>query len=135
MQPSALRALEFDRIVEAVTGFALTPMGAETLAQLAPATERQQVEELLTETTETTRYLGANLLFPFRASADLPETLDTLSVEGRALEALRLLALATFLDSVDETRSAIRRAAGSYPRLEAASGGAACFKTETADTR
>jgi len=26
MQPGALRALEFDRIVEAVTGFALTPM-------------------------------------------------------------------------------------------------------------
>ena len=31
MQPSALRALEFDRIVEAVSGFALTPMGAERL--------------------------------------------------------------------------------------------------------
>ncbi len=39
MQPSALRALEFDRIVEAVTGFALTPMGAERLSQLAPSTD------------------------------------------------------------------------------------------------
>jgi DNA mismatch repair protein MutS2 len=135
MQQSALRALEFDRIVEAVTGFALTPMGADDLAQLAPTTERPRVEELLAETTETARYLGANLLFPFRASSDLPQTLDALAVEGRALEALRLLALATFLDSVDETRSAIRRAAGSYPRLEAASGGAASFKTEIGDTR
>ena len=135
MHHNALRALEFDRIVEAVTGFALTPMGAETLAQLAPATERKRVEELLAETTETTKYLAANLLFPFRASADLPQTLDALAVEGRALEALRLLALATFLDSVDETRAAIRRAAGSFPRLEAASGGAASFKAETTDTR
>ena len=135
MQHSALRALEFDRIVEAVTGFALTPMGADELAELAPATARERVEELLAETTETTRYLAANLLFPFRASADLPQTLDALAVEGRALEALRLLALATFLDSVDETRAAVRRSAGSFPRLEAASGGAASFRTETADTR
>ena len=32
MQPGALRALEFDRIVEAVTSFALTPMGGDRLA-------------------------------------------------------------------------------------------------------
>ena len=38
MQPGALRALEFDRIVEAVQTFAVTPMGAERLAQLSPAT-------------------------------------------------------------------------------------------------
>ena len=31
MQPGALRALEFDRIVEAVRGLALTPMGSERL--------------------------------------------------------------------------------------------------------
>ena len=35
MQPGVLRALEFDRIVEAVRGFALTPMGDERLARLA----------------------------------------------------------------------------------------------------
>ena len=51
------------------------------------------------------------------------------------LEALRLLALAAFLDSVDETRTAIRRAPGSFPRLEAISGGAASFKSETTATR
>jgi len=40
-----------------------------------------------------------------------------------------------FLDSVDEARTAIRRAPGSFPLLEAASGGAASFKGETAQTR
>ena len=34
MQLSALRALEFERIVEAVTTCALTPMGADRLARL-----------------------------------------------------------------------------------------------------
>jgi len=36
MQSGALRALEFDRVVETVTSFAMTPMGAERLSRLAP---------------------------------------------------------------------------------------------------
>jgi DNA mismatch repair protein MutS2 len=135
MQPGALRALEFDRIVEAVTGFALTPMGAERLARLAPSTEAHQVAQAIAATSETARYLSSNEVFPLRASAELPQILAALAVEGRALEALRLLSLATFLDSVDETRAAVRRAPGAFPILEAASLGAASFKTEATETR
>jgi len=135
MQPSALRALEFDRIVEAVRDFALTPMGAERLARLHPSTDARTVAGLLAATSETTRYVTAHGVFPLRASSELPQILTALAVEGRALEALRLLALATFLDSIDEARAGIRRAPGSYPLLEAASGAAASFKGETANTR
>src|SRR5436190_15865311 len=104
MQPAALRALEFDRIIEAVTNVALTPMGAERLARIQPSTDAHKVAQLLAGTTETSRYIAAHGLFPLRASSDLPQTLAALAVEGRALEALRLLALASFLDSVDESR-------------------------------
>src|SRR3990167_6725974 len=135
MQPGALRALEFDRIVGAVKGFALTPMGAERLGRLAPSTDLQKVKDLLAHTTETTRYLANNALFPLRASGELPEIFAALAVEGRALEAQALLALANFLDSIDETRASIRRAAGSFSRLEAVSGSAHSFKGETAQTR
>ena len=135
MQPGALRALEFDRIVEAVTAFALTPMGSERLSGLQPSIEPQTVADLLAHTTEAARFLAANGSLPLRASAELPQTFDALAVEGRPLEALRLLALAAFLDSIDETRTAIRRAAGSFPRLEAISGNAASFKGEIAATR
>ena len=135
MQLGALRALEFDRIVEAVRGFALTPMGDERLARLAPSTDPSAVAALLAATTETVRYLGANHALPLRASSELPEILTAIAVEGRALEALRLLALAAFLDSVDESRTAIRRANGSFPQLEAVSGAAASFKGETAHVR
>ena len=105
MQPSALRALEFDRIVEAVTGFALTPMGAARLSELAPSTDPQQVAQSQAATTETVRFVTAHGLFPLRASSELPKVLEALGVEGRALESLRLLALATFLDSIDESRA------------------------------
>ena len=135
MQPSALRALEFDRIVEAVRDFALTPMGAERLGRLQPSTDAGTVAALLAATGETARYVAAHGVFPLRASSELPQILTALAVEGRALEALRLLALATFLDSIDEARAGIRRAPGSYPLLEAAVGGAASFKGECAQTR
>jgi DNA mismatch repair protein MutS2 len=135
MQPSGLRALEFDRIVETVTDFALTPMGAERLSRLAPSIDPQQVAHWQAATTETIRFVTAHGLFPLRASAELPQILTALAVEGRALESLRLLALATFLDSVDESRAGIRRAPGSFPLLDAATTGAASFKGETAQVR
>ncbi len=135
MQPSALRALEFDRIVDAVTGFALTPMGAERLSQLAPSTDPEQVAQWQAATSETVRFVTAHGLFPLRASSELPQILEALGVEGRPLESLRLLALATFLDSIDESRAGIRRAPGSFPLLEAAISGAASFKGESAQVR
>src|SRR5579872_1250505 len=127
MQPGALRALEFDRIVEAVRGFAATPMGRE---RLAPSTDAAAVAQLLAATTETVRYLSSGGALPLHAASDLPQTLAALAVEGRPLETLRLLLLASFLDSVDEARAAIHRAPGSFPHLEAAAAGAASFKHE-----
>src|SRR6185436_14136808 len=84
MQSAVLRALEFDRIVEMVRGFALTPMGDERLARLAPSGDAAKVAQWLAATTETTKYLAANALFPLRASSELPQVLAALAVEGRA---------------------------------------------------
>ncbi len=135
MHPGVLRALEFDRIVEAVQSFALTPMGAERLDHLTPAVEPGEVSKRLAATSETVRYLGSNALFPLRASTELPEALHLLAVEGRPLEPLRLLALADFLDSIDDSRAGIRRASGSFPLLEAMTGSVASFKRETTPVR
>jgi DNA mismatch repair protein MutS2 len=135
MQPSALRALEFDRIVDSVTDFAVTPMGAARLSRLTPSIDSAQVAQWQAATSETIRFVNAHGLFPIRASAELPQILDALGVEGRALESLRLLALATFVDSVDDARAGLRRAAGSFALLEAATAGAASFKGESAQVR
>jgi len=135
MHSGALRALEFDRIVEAVTSFAVTPMGAERLARLTPSHDSHKVAQLLAATTETTRYIATYGVFPLRASAELPQTLGALAIEGRALEPQRLLALVAFLESVDESRTGVRRAAGSFPLLEAATGAVASFKGESAQVR
>src|SRR5262245_23425449 len=73
MQSGVLRALEFDRIIEAVRGFALTPMGDELLSHMTPSSDPQKVAQLLAGTSETVAYLHKRGLFPLRASADVPQ--------------------------------------------------------------
>jgi DNA mismatch repair protein MutS2 len=135
MQPGTHRALEFDRIIEGLTAFAVTPMGRERLARLQPSTDASTVARWLAGTTETVRYVASHGTFPLAASSDLPLILGTLAVEGRALDAVRLLALAAFLDSVEESRAALRRAPESFPILSATTAGAAGFTGETAQVR
>jgi DNA mismatch repair protein MutS2 len=130
-----LRALEFDRVVDAVRDFALTPMGDERLARLTPSSDPQKVAHLLAATTETVQFITKHGGFPLRGSDDLPQILGSLAVEGRPLEGPRLLALASFLDSIEETRIAIRRAAVAVPLIDQASAAAASFKGEIAQVR
>ena len=133
MNAGALRALEFDRIVEAVARFALTPFGAARLARLQPQTDAAAVAAALAATSETVRFLG-DAQIALQAPADLEATLDALGVEGRALEPLQLVALASFLASVDATAAAIRRGRG-LAVLRTIADSAAAFDHETADIR
>src|SRR5262245_48887742 len=107
MQPGVLRALEFDRIVAAVRAQALTPMGEERLARMAPLTDPQKVTQQLAATTEAVRYLVSQGPFPLTAPAELSKILGALAVANRWLEPAALLALAAFLESVEETRAAV----------------------------
>jgi DNA mismatch repair protein MutS2 len=134
MHAGALRALEFDRIVEAVRRFALTPPGDARLARLEPQTEPRAVQTALAGTSETVRFLADNHI-SLQAPADLDVLLGALGVEGRALEATHLLALAAFLASIESTCSAIRRARGAWPILRRVADNAAAFDAEIADVR
>jgi DNA mismatch repair protein MutS2 len=131
----ALRSLEFDRIVEVVTGLALTPLGADALSALRPDTDVQAVADALNATSETTAYLESNALFPLRAAAGVGDALEVVQVEAQLLEPLPLRAVADFLDSVDAARNAVRAAAGSFPILTATVARAASFKQEVAAVR
>jgi DNA mismatch repair protein MutS2 len=135
MYQGALRALEFDRIVSVVTGLAVTPLGERRLGDLHPMTETAQVVGAQRATTEGVRFLGDHPGFPLRAPADLDLILQALGIEGRALEPLRLFGLAEYLESIEQTRSAIRNVAGSFPLLWTVVEAVASFKGEIADVR
>ncbi len=135
MQSGPLKALEFDRIVEAVCRFAQTPPGAARLDALRPDTDANAVAAALAATAETARYLSGAGEVGLRAPADIDSILSALTVEGRALEAEQLLALATMFASIDAAVSGIRRQRGAFPLLAVIADSAASFEREVADVR
>jgi len=134
MYHGALRALEFDRIVEAVCRFAQTPPGRAKLARLEPHIDPAAVAAALAATAETVRFLADNHV-GLQAPDDLDLLLTSLAVDGRALDPGQLLALAAFLTSVDTTCAAVRRARSSFPILRGIADSAASFEHEIADVR
>ena len=135
MHAGALRALEFDRIVSVVSGLAVTPTGQDRLAELTPAVDAARVIALQRATTEGTRFLSDHPGFPLRAPSDLDAILESLAVDGRALEAFRLLKLGDYLESIEQSRQAIRRVGSAFPILSQQVDAVASFSSEIADVR
>jgi DNA mismatch repair protein MutS2 len=135
MHAGALRALEFDRIVAVVSSLAVTPTGQARLAELHPAADSTRVIALQRATTEGTRFLSDHPGFPLRAPSDLEAILDSIAVDGRALEALRLLKLGDYLESIEQSRQAIRRVGSAFPILSQQVDAVASFASEIADVR
>jgi DNA mismatch repair protein MutS2 len=134
MHAGALRAPEFDRIVDAVCRYAQTPPGRAKLARLEPLTDPHAVTGALAATAETARFLADNHV-GLQAPDDLDALLTSLAVEGRALEPVQLVALATFLASVDTACAAVRRARAGFPILRNLADSAASFDHEIAEIR
>jgi DNA mismatch repair protein MutS2 len=131
----ATRTLEFDRIVEAVTALALTPLGTAALGEIEPSTDPKMVVAAQAATTETVTFLERHPLFPLRAGAQLPEALEGLAITGRPLEPLQLRMVADFVDSVDQTRVSVARAGADFPILGALVAKVTSFKEEVAAVR
>ncbi|MFA5910142.1 MAG: endonuclease MutS2 [Vicinamibacterales bacterium] len=131
----ATRTLEFDRIVDAVTALALTPLGAAALSALEPSTDPTAVVAAQAATSETVRFLERHPLFPLRAGDSLPEALASLAIIGRPLEPLQLRMLADFVDSVDQAGVSVRRAGGDFPILGGLVAHVTSFKDEVAAVR
>ena len=133
MHDGSLRALEFDRIVEAVRSLALTPLGAAALGDLAPQTDARAVRTALAATTEGVEFLESHDL-PLAGPDDLEESLGALAIEGRLLEPRQLRGLATFLASIDAVRAAVRQADGeAFPALRTLVEGCRSFEREVAE--
>src|SRR5437764_1872397 len=135
MQQSALKAVEFDRIVDAVTRIAQTPPGRERLSRLHPAVDAEEVSAALASTAEAVRFLSGAGEIALRAPAELDGILTGLAVEGRILEPQYLLGFATFLASVDAAVAGVRRNRGLFPLLAGIVDAAVSFEREIADVR
>jgi len=136
MHPGTLRALEFSRVLEALSSFALTPLGAERAGELSPLTDRAAVQTALAETSEGVWLLDRHPAFPLRSPSDIADTLAALGAPDGPIEPLRLVGLADVLDSIEQARAVIRREPRqALPRLNEIADGAASFTAETRAVR
>ncbi len=140
MQLGALRALEFDRIVAVVAGLAVTPTGRDRLEELSPLTDARAVAAAQTATTEGTRFLAARSGLPLSAPADLRDILAALDTSGRALEPRRLLGLAAYIESIEQTKRTVTAGDATspdadWPTLRRLVSTVASFQAEIADAR
>ena len=135
MNPGALRALELDRIMSLLSDMAVTPTGRHALEALVPSTEATEVAAAQRATSEAVRFLADHPGFPLRAPTDLETIIDALDIEGRALEAARLLALGDYLESIEHSRAAIAKLGPGFPLLRRIADAAASFKDEISDLR
>lgn len=131
----ATRTLEFDRIVDAATALALTPLGSAALAALEPSTDPKAVVDAQRSTSETVAFLERHALFPLRAGEGLPDALGALALVGRPLDPLQLRMVADFVDSVDQTATGVRRAGAGFPVLSGLVATLNAFTDEVAAVR
>lgn len=134
MQPTALRALEFDRVREALAREAATPLGRARAEALTPSTTPEDVRRLLTLTTEARDLQQDGRSLAIDAPDDLPIALEQLDVETHALDPAMLLTLARFFDSIGAVTDSVRLARR-FPGLAAIAERAASFDAEAAAVR
>lgn len=135
MQPAVLRALEFDRIREALALQTLTPLGREAAQTLDPSPDPAEVQARLATTSEAVRLLSDGGSLSLQAPDALPDILDALHIAGQPLDPPALVGLAGFVDSVDAACATIRRAGAALPRLGGLVSSAPSFAEEAARTR
>jgi DNA mismatch repair protein MutS2 len=150
MHPTVLRALEFDRVREALALETLTPLGRARALALEPATDPALVARRLDLTSEAVRFVAADGSLAVSAPEDLATIIDALEIAGQPLEPLQLLGLARFADSVEAVVAGILRSANRpdvrvpsgapqpgppYALLSAIAGRAASFAGEAGAVR
>jgi DNA mismatch repair protein MutS2 len=134
MQSAVLRALEFDRIREALAQQAQTPFGRERALALQPTADPESVRHQLDQTREAVAFLEAGGDLSIDAGDELPAVLDGLSVAGEPLTPLQLISLARFTESAQTVAAGIA-SNPSAPLLGRIAAAVASFAPEVAAVR
>ncbi len=110
MQSSVLRALEFDRIRDALAREASTVLGRARAHALSPATDPEDVRRRLDLTIEASAFQKSSGGLGIDGPDDLADILAELEIADRPLAPLQLLGLSRFVSSVGTVVDRVRQA-------------------------
>lgn len=112
---AALAELEFDRTLETVARWAVSPLGAASVRARRPAADPELVRRETTRVTQLVAALRDEDPFAPEPVPDLAATLDALAAEGSVLEAQALVALGAAVGAMGRTAAGLRRLAAQAP--------------------
>jgi DNA mismatch repair protein MutS2 len=110
MHTAVLRALEFDRIREALAREASTVLGRDRALSLEPATDAAEVQQRLDLTVEAAAFIKNTGSLSIDGPEELADVLDHLAIADQPLAPLQLLGLARFAGSVGAVVDRLRGA-------------------------
>ncbi|HEY1953566.1 MAG TPA: endonuclease MutS2 [Gemmatimonadaceae bacterium] len=108
MNSHALAVLEFPRTLTLISERATSPLGAERVRELRPATESATIERELTRVAAVRSLISAEDPWHFNGVPDARAALTRLRVEGASLAAADLLAAGALLRASRVTRESLR---------------------------
>ncbi|NLW51014.1 MAG: DNA strand exchange inhibitor protein [Candidatus Brocadiaceae bacterium] len=117
MHEHAIKVLEFGKVVDILSAYAVSPRGKLLARSLRPMDEPAGIERALQETTEMVRALGREFTLPLGPVEDVSAAARRASGAGSPLEPSTFWRIAEALDTAHRVGNALRRLGGSYPAL------------------
>jgi DNA mismatch repair protein MutS2 len=119
MDQHTLQVLEFDKIRELVAQKALSTLGRESAAELAPLTDREKICATLTQVSELKGLFQKGEDLPLQGIKDIRAALAKCSRQGAVLEPSQFLDIGEILAVCERLRAFTKDHQGEYPHLEA----------------
>jgi len=116
---SALRVLDFEKVLEYVAGFAATRGGREAVLALRLSSEPDRVRGRLAAVDETRRFLSTRDDWVFPSVPEAGTAIGRLGVDGSVLVPAELAALGGLLRAGAALRGGLAGGAGDLPTLRA----------------
>lgn len=105
MNQKVLRSVEYDRVLEMLSGYAQSAPGKLMCTSLTPMRDLVDIEKAQSETQAAVEMIDAGHDVNFGSNRDLSDTLTALKIQS-SLTAAELLHLASFLENVGRARNA-----------------------------
>ncbi len=104
MNKKALKTLEYHKIIDMLTGFALTPLGKKHCQELLPMDDIRDIRKAQTETNDALSRVYKQGALSFSGTRDIRDSLMRLEAGG-TLSASELLNISSLLRTAERARS------------------------------
>ena len=106
MDDRTLKALEYEKIIDILVEYSLSPLGKEMARKLKPSSDRHTVEQMLAETNEAETIIVQSEKAVMDRFPDVSNHIKRTKI-GAILNPKELLEVAKLLRTAEEVRSAI----------------------------